>query len=350
MARSRLEALVRQFRENGIKFLLEDPYNVRDLLAVAHETMRDHIDFDHLAVERTTFVQRDYRHIESDLVLRAPLRWPGMAHRQLTIYILVEHQSEPDPFMTFRVHEYVIQIYKAQLRAWGQSHPSFAGLRFQPVLPIVLYTGRRRWPGLGRLLDLVELGDHFGARIPALEPLFLNLSAIPARRLESEGGFFGWVLRLMQERHARPGEFASLLRRVVLQLEQMPAKERQRWLELLSYVLAMVYHERNPSEHEALQAEVEASVQTDRQRREVAAMGKTIADALMAKGRRQGRKEEAIRARQQTLLRQMELRFGTVPAEIVKAIEATRSVEILETWLERFVTAETLKELGIERK
>jgi hypothetical protein len=126
---------------------------------------------------------------------------------------MIDHQSDPDPMMPFRVLEYVVQIYKAQARHWRRKHPSFAGLRFQPVLPIVFYTGTRRWESLGRLVDLIDLGEEFKAVIPALEPLFLNLSGVPARKLEAIGGF-GWILRLLQERHTRRAEFQDLLRRV----------------------------------------------------------------------------------------------------------------------------------------
>jgi hypothetical protein len=147
--------------------------------------------------------------------------------------------------MVFRVLEYVVQIFKAQLRTWAQRHCSWAGLRLHPVLPIVLYTGTGRWESLGRVTDLVALSERFARVTPHLEPLFINLPALPPSQLEEEGGFLGWILRLVQERHARPKAFQDLLRRVIEHLEAMPAAQRLRWLELLSYVHALVYHERS---------------------------------------------------------------------------------------------------------
>ncbi len=209
-------------------------------------------------------------------------------------------------------------------------------------------TGARRWDSLDRLADLVELAQHLGAQIPALEPLFLNLGAVPARRLETAGAFFGWVLRLVQERRAQPTAFQAVLHRAVNELEAMPAAERQRWLELLSYVLALVYHERQPAEHGALQEEVEASVRTDEHRREVAVMGRTIADELRAQGRKEGRREGTVDALRGTLLNQLGKRFGRLPSVTVSAIEATADIEQLRTWLDRFATASTLEEVGID--
>ena len=249
--------------------------------------------------------------------------------------------------MAFRVLEYVVQIYKAQAREWRRRHRSFAGLRLHPVLPVVFYTGTRRWDALGRVADLIDMGEQFTPVIPEIDPLFLNLSAIPAGQLETAGGFFGWVLRLIQDRHARPAQFQEALRRAVEHLEAMPASERLRWLELLSYVHALVYHERNPAEHRALQEEIEASVRTDELRQEVSAMGRTIADDLIAKGRKKGRKEEQVRSRRQILLNLLRSRFGELPRETRAAVEANKSVPELDAWLERFATAVTLEDIGI---
>jgi hypothetical protein len=346
MSRARIKRIVREFSQNGVKLLLEDPANVRELLAIPDLPLLDQIDFARMSRVRTTFVLRDFRHVEADVVLRAPLRRGAKDHRRsITIYILIEHQSEPDPMMPFRVLEYVVQIYKAQIREWRRQHASWTGFRFQPVLPVVFYTGTRRWESLGRIVDLVDLGGKFGALIPALDPLFLNLSCVPAKKLEAIGGF-GWVLRLIQERHTRRAEFENLLCRVVEHLETLSGPERVRWLELLSYIHALVYYERNRTEHAELQQQIEASVRTDI-RREVSTMVQSMAEFLMQKGRKQGRKQEAISARRETLLDLLEKRFGQLPPATVTAIKATKSVEELKSWLARFATAKSLEEVGI---
>ncbi len=71
MIRARIKAIVRQFAENGMKLLLEDPRNVRDLLLIQGAKMLDLIDFDHMTRLPTSFVQRDFRHVEADVVLCA---------------------------------------------------------------------------------------------------------------------------------------------------------------------------------------------------------------------------------------------------------------------------------------
>jgi len=342
MVQARVLQIVRQFWENAIKLLLEDPGNVRDLLALCGADIVKQIDLRRLKLIQTTFVERDYRHVESDVVLLAPLRRRKgeRTARVLMIYILIEHQSEPDRLMPLRSVDYVVQIYKYQVREWSKTHRSLARIRLYPVLPVVFYTGTQRWDSVGRLLDLVERGEAFEAVTPAMDPLFINLPAIPPEILEEQGGSLGWVLRLIQQRKSRPREFRRLLNGVVQHLETMPKAERRRWLELLSYIMAFVYHVREPSEWPSLQETIEASVQTDEHRQEIFEMRRTIADMFKDEGR--------IEMGQQTLIRLLERRFGDVPDELLSTIRATNDPEQLDEWLDRFATAETLDEVGIE--
>src|SRR5262249_45996495 len=153
-------------------------------------------------------------------------------------------------------------------RAWRRQHDSLVGFRLQPILPVVFYTGTQNWADLGKLVDLVEAGELFQDVTPEYKPLFVSLPGMQAAALESSGGYLGWVLELVQQRQARPEEFRDLFQRVIAHLETMSPEERLRWLELVSYLEAMVYHDRDESEHARLKEVVLTSVQTDERRQE----------------------------------------------------------------------------------
>jgi hypothetical protein len=195
---------------------------------------------------------------------------------------------------------------------------------------------------LPRLVDLVAQGEEFADLIPQIEPLFVNLPELPSERLE-ESGPLGCVLELIQQRTTRPEEFRTLVARAVRRLEDMPARERIRWLELLSYIRVMVYHDREGSEQEALREMIVASVRTDARRREVEAMFRSGADVLIEEGRKQG----AIAALQQSLVNLLRRKFGRVPRATEKTIRATQDSEQLDTWLVRAGMASTLSEVEI---
>ncbi|MBN2492667.1 MAG: Rpn family recombination-promoting nuclease/putative transposase, partial [Planctomycetes bacterium] len=278
MDRERIREFARNFHENGLKLLLENPKNLRDLLMLVSRDIAERIDLDRVRLVKETFVRRDCRAVHTDIVLTAPLRGEPNGGKRVWVYILIEHQSEPDRMMPLRLLDYVVQIYRYQEREWKRNHRSTAGLRLQPVLPIVLYTGDRRWDAVGTLADLVQPGAaSFQNWMPRLESFFLNTPAIPTEVFRAVGGFLGPVLRLTTTKRARLGAFRKQLVSVLQFLEAMPAEERYRWLELLSYIHALVYHVRQPEERPGLWREIEASVATDPHREEVSDVRRTIA-------------------------------------------------------------------------
>ncbi len=141
----------------------------------------------------------------------------------------------------------------------------------------------------------------------------------------------------------------------ILNLEGMPPTERTRWVEFLSYILALVYHARGRDEHPELREVVDRSVQIDPHRKEYKKMGQTIAEMYIEKGRLEGEEKgrlegklsgklEASRA---VLLRLLRKRFKKVPRKAAAHIAATTNLEDLDLWLENFVDAKTLAEVGI---
>jgi predicted transposase YdaD len=344
MAASRIEQIIRHFRENGLKLLLQDPGNARDLMALTATPLLDRLDFAQMTVDPTTYIAADYRHLASDLVLQVPLR-TGRGRGTITVYILIEHQSEPDPLMRLRVLDYVLQIYKRQVRDWLARHSSLRGFSLDPVLPVVLYTGTASWPDLPRLVDLVKQGAELGDMVPDMGLLYVNLPDTAATTLEASGPL-GWVLELIQQRRAQPEAFRALVVRVVQRLEEMPVRERQRWLELLSYVHAMVYHDREKSEREELREVIVASVRTDERRQEVETLFMTGAEAL----REEGRQEGALSTARDTLRELFRSKFGRVPRAVERTIRSSDDLGQLKAWVVRAGMASTLEEAGIAPK
>ena len=145
MDRARLRDIIRNFPENGMKRLLEDPENVRDLLALTDPKVSTDIDLERSVSVKETFVKQSYRHVEADVVLHAPfVAGRAAGKRNLWIYILIEHQSRPEAAMPLRLLEYVLEVYRFQEHGWKYRYGLHARLCLEPVLPVVFYTGTRR--------------------------------------------------------------------------------------------------------------------------------------------------------------------------------------------------------------
>ncbi len=55
----------------------------------------------------------------------------------------------------------------------------------------------------------------------------------------------------------------------------------------------------------------------------------------------------AVGYAKETLLRQLQIRFGEVPNEISDRVRQTNALKTLTTWLDRMVTANNIDDVGI---
>ena len=66
------------------------------------------------------------------------------------ISIIVEHQSTPDYFMTFRIQQYILRLCEEHKRINEKSK------KFPLVYPIIFYTGKRRYTAPKSFYELFE--------------------------------------------------------------------------------------------------------------------------------------------------------------------------------------------------
>ena len=89
-----------------------------------------------LALQPVGFIDSRLRDSESDLLFLIRRKTDAAP---VWLYVLLEHQSTPDEWLRLRLLKYSIRIWERDRRR----HPHRKQLR--PILPLVLYQGRRRW-------------------------------------------------------------------------------------------------------------------------------------------------------------------------------------------------------------
>ena len=137
--------------DHSYKHLFSHPEMVADLLrGYVREPWVEQLDFTTLTRVNDGYVSDDLREREDDIVWR--IRWQGDDQRWLYVYLLLEFQSRPDRFMALRLMTYLGLLYE-DLRKAGQL--TAAG-KLPPVLPLVLYNGRRRWRAPEDIAELIE--------------------------------------------------------------------------------------------------------------------------------------------------------------------------------------------------
>jgi hypothetical protein len=128
---------------------------------------------------------------------------------------------------------------------------------------------------------------------------------------------------------------------VVTQLEQLPPEQKGRRRDLLWYIHALVYHERERVEQPPLLDFIHKTVRATELRKEVTEMGQTIAESLREEGKREGKLE----GKRETLERQLRTRFRTVPETIVTQIQNTEDLAQLDAWLGAVVKAKKMADI-----
>lgn len=326
--------LVRHFSSNGMKFLFSRGDNVADLVRWRAPDLAARIDFDRAQVQPDTFVAPAFANLESDVLLRAPLRRRKGAEVQ--VFILIENQAEPDDLMRFRALQYVVLVYEQQIQLWMKDNNNLRDFRFHPVMPIVFYTGRRTWDSMPTISSVVHEGDLFGTQIPEIEPVFINLARAPEVALKQDAGMLGWVLWLIRQSKLKRSPFSDVLGEVIGRLDGIADEQRERWEQFLWFSHALVYHSRGENEWEALTGRIRDAVR-DAKKEEASGMKKTIAEALEEKGE--------LRGLRRSLLRTLRTKFETVPADVEAKIEATTDPQKLDNWLASVLTAKKLSDV-----
>ena len=95
------------------------------------------------------------------------------------------------------------------------------------------------------------------------------------------------------------------LKNAVENIDDLTREDRTQWLMAVHYILLLIYHRREPDEHNQLTDLVYQSVKNRNRREEVSQMGQTIAQALMEEGEQRGQ----IRSTQSNTLDVLNARF-----------------------------------------
>ena len=105
--------------------------------------------------------------------------------------------------------------------------------------------------------------------------------------------------------------------------------------------LIKTYFKLDPGEEESFQ-----QLLSRPEYREVQEMELTWEEEMLEKGREQGRLSGLIEGKRETLKHQLTKKFGTIPDKTMARIEALDSLEELDRYLERVLTAESLEAMG----
>jgi hypothetical protein len=285
------------------------------------------LDWRSLRVEPGTYVEEALRDMMSDLLFS--VRFRGSERRAL-VYLLWDHQRQPDRMMPLRLHNYGGRA----LHDYTQTKSAIPG--YVPTLiPLLVYQGPGDWPGPYLLSELSHLpGEPAPPVLMDLSMIVHNLhdDSLPPSELTVLAKTTFWLMRL-----------AALEELVIANAARIAG-----WLDEVhetygygDYRSLMEYVAAAGKESGMIEAIVEHT--GEGMKKEAMSTLDWIQKKAREEGFENGRREgvEGFRA---LLLRQLELRFGTVPARVRAKVRAATPSQ-LECWALRVVTAASLAEV-----
>ncbi len=340
-----MEPPIREFADRGTLWLLELPENLHALVRLMAADLADHLDFSRAQRENRSFIPDDLHKQEADLLYRVPFR---VGTGEVWIYVLLEHQSKPDKTMGLRLLGYMVEIWQAQQRGWKDNHTPYAKWKLFPILPLVFYTGKRKWKtplSLAALMDVPTLLKPF---TPAFETLLLRLHETPPDTLMQAGSAVAFALRALQAADEPKEVLEQALHEVVSLLDALPQSAKAEWSWAMRFLYLLVLNKRDADEQEELKDVMEEAVLHKRDEYKEVKM--TGAQALINQGKREGRKEGRQEGKQEgrleIILEQLEVRFGPLSEATVASVNALPANR-LSAITRRILTAASLAELEL---
>lgn len=319
-------------------------YAAVELRAMLPPALLAKLDLSTLQLRPGSFVDRDLRQSHTDLLYSVQL-----ASRQAYIYLLLEHQSDPDGSMPFRLLAYLVRVWQDHLRRAERG--SGTALPLPLIIPLVVHQGPNGWTKARHFHELFdpELLQVEGVAnlVPSFSFLLDDLvqqsdAALLARARDQAELLVSLALWALRDARSRERLLNSLLQWAPIMQAAGQSDEGSEALATLWGYFFMVTPDL--SEHDFAQA-LSAAL-PDSQGPIMA----TLAEQWMKKGRAQGLAkglekglEKGLnQGRRDTLARLLELKFGPTPDWAQTRLTAA-SREELARWTERVLGAESLE-------
>jgi predicted transposase YdaD len=319
--------------DNLFQYVLSRPEHAAEhLKAQLPPEIVSMVRWETLSLQPGTFVDTDLEALHSDLLFEAKLS----GRETLYLYLLCEHQSMPDPLLPIRLLRYMVRIWSR----WLEQNKNKLPLPF--LVPLVLYNGERRWNVPRDLAGLVaeRHRESFASFLPDFTYVLQDLCRTPDEDIR--GAVLYRLTLLWMKRGREEGFWEALpdFLSALLQLRAGPGGLRD--IEALLRYLVMVSPREMPEDVRRL---LTTELAPDAERWWMTWV-EQVREEERKKAEEERKKAETrllVKLRQRTLS-MLQLKFGTLPEELVRAVEGAPE-EQLDRIAERVPIVNHVEEL-----
>ncbi len=246
--------------------------------------------------------------------------------------------------MRLRLLLYMAQIWERQRQRWFSEGVPKSQWRLSPVVPILFYTGERRWevpPDLTSLMDLPAALSRF---VPSFDILHLDVKGSSVSDLTRSAHPFGSILTAMQQESGSESEMREALSVALSTVRSLAGVDYHAYRRVVVYLNLLILHRKgfDTDQRESLLRilEIEAPEVEVRQ------MAESMAEMLEKKGRAEGRAEGKMEEKQTYILRALRSRFETLPADVEEKVRSITNAAQLDHIFDSSLQAETFEDIN----
>lgn len=224
--------IVKNKHDEFVKTMLEYPDIAKDFFE-AHlpAAVREKVLLDTLHPEKTSFIDKDFNKHESDIIFSVEL----INHEKALLYTLVEHQSESDELMPFRLSYYIFQLIKRHILQSKKDDKK--ALPLPLVYPIVLYNGIAPYSHSLDIFPLFGELENF-AREVFLQPFkLIDVASMSEDDFQKHKWAGIMELSLRRAQHMKFDALVALLGRMFLGVQITHNSGDERLQSVLQYII-----------------------------------------------------------------------------------------------------------------
>lgn len=273
---------VHQRHDTSYRFLLSSKKLFVELLrSFVHQGWVSSIDEANVQPIPHSFILQDFKRKEADLVYQV-----NLGGQEVVFYLLVEMQSRVDFLMPYRLLLYQIEIWRYLLKDKKKKETGKKSFRLPPIVPIVLYNGKRRWTASRQFRKLLSHEGLFGPALINFEYLLVDVVRYSEEDLLALSNTIGAVFMLDQAKDQE--QLQERLGKLMHTIKHMPEESQQHFIAWIANVIGR----KLPPNEPALQQLI------DHVKGDASVMGlDKILDDIERKGKLEGKLEGKIEGR-----------------------------------------------------
>ena len=309
---------ITQPHDRFLKFLLSDPERagilVRERLP---KEIAELLGPEPLELVEGSFVDEELRSHLSDRLFRAHTINGLVA----MLYILIDHKSHPDEFVSFQLLRYKVEAWKQ----WVRENPEWK--RLPCIVPFVFYHGETEWRIPNEFMAIVDAEEGWRPFLLNFHFPVFDLGKVPDHLLSHHPRLRAWLVAAKYA--TRPGK--QLL--VMQYLIRVLTDAGEDFYIIMRYIVETYNGYAEPIVRKIIRA-----VRPEEEN----AMMSQFAQDIIAKGKPEWLQTGEKAGEAKMLTRQLQRRFGDLPPWASQKI-ADADLSTLEEWSLRILDATTLE-------